>query len=112
METTTNNTNSAAKTISLKSIANSELKSSVFSLSKLCKLCANDEHGIISKYIAEKYPNSTFKASQITTKLVGKLAKYNELNKVTKEGAFIAKKELFSFWFILSIVDRHIKASK
>lgn len=109
METTANN---AVKTVSLKTIANKNLKESVFSLSKLCKLCAADENKIIQNYISEKYPLSNFKPSQITTKLVSKYAKFNELNKVDKEGLLIAKKELFSFWFILSIVDRHIKASK
>jgi hypothetical protein len=109
METTKT---AAVKKVSLKAIANNELKNSVFSLSKLCKLCAADENKIITNYISEKYPQSNFKASQITTKLVSKYAKFNELNKVDKQGLLIAKKELFSFWFILSIVDRHIKASK
>ena len=100
------------KAINFKTIANKDLKTSIFSLSKLCKLCANDENKIIQSYIDSKHKDSHFKSSQITTKLVTKLATYKELNKVDKNGLFIAKKELFSFWFILSIIDRHIKATK
>jgi hypothetical protein len=108
METT--KTVLAAKKVSLKSIANKDLKKSLFSLSKLCKLCAIDENKIIQNYINEKHPQSTFKASQITTKLVGKLATEKQLNNYDKNGVLVGRKELFTFWFILSIVDKHIKA--
>jgi hypothetical protein len=98
------------KAINLKSIANKDLKKSLFSLSKLCKLCAMDENKIIQNYISEKHPKSSFKPCQITTKLVAKLATEKQLNNYDKNGQLIGRKELFTFWFILSIVDKHIKA--
>ena len=109
---TTATASETKKAINFKAIANKDLKESIFSMSKLCRLCAKDENKIIQTYIDSKYKDSNFKANQITTKLVVKLATFKELNKVDKEGKLIAKKELFSFWLILTIIDRHLKASK
>lgn len=111
-QTQTATQTATVKTVSLKSKTNIELKKSLFSLSKLCKLCAADENKIIANYISEKYPNSSFKPSQITTKLVGKLASEKQLNKYDKNGVLIGRRELFTFWFILSIIDKHLKETK
>lgn len=96
------------KSVKAKIDANNALKQSVFTASKICKYCKSDEiKPIIEKFLADRKAKHgiDFSITKIDTRLFKKHATERDMKNRSIDG-----KSLFSFWLILTLIDREIKA--
>ena len=96
------------KSVKTKIDANNALKQSVFTATKICKYCKSDEvKPIIEKFLAERKAKHgiDFSINKIDTRLFKNHATDRDLKNKDING-----KSLFSFWLVLTLIDREIKA--
>ena len=95
-------------TVKAKIDANNALKQSIFTATKICKHCKSDEvKAIIEKFLKTRKEKHgvEFNINKIDTRLFKKHASERDL-----KGKDINGKSLFSFWLVLTLIDREIKA--
>lgn len=96
------------KSVKAKIDANLALKESVFTASKICKYCKTEEvKPIINKFLASRKEKHgiDFNINKVDTRLFKKHASEREVKNKDING-----RSLFSFWLVLSLIDREIKA--